>query len=495
MSLIRRNIFANIAGGALLTAITLVITPLQVGILGVEAYGIIGFIVTLQMAFSAFDFGLSGTLTREIAANQTPGAEEVNHLIRTSMTVYWITAIFLGLALAGSSDWIARSWFNPEAIDAGQLAQALRVIALYLALRWPVALYVGILSGFQRMDVLNVIKIGTMSLRLIGGILVLLHWRTLEAFLWWTVFSAVLEVFAYDLACRYVHSAMPFRPGISFPTIKRIWRFSASLNALSILAILIVQIDRVFISKMQSLEALGYYNLAYSVSSLISLVIAAISTAVLPWFTEVHAGDSSLLRSRFINASWIMLFTSGLIASALIFYGHFLFAIWVNEAAADAAAPSAALLAAGTWVGAGVANAYNVAVAQGRPERPLFIGALSVVPYVGAVYFLVQQLGPVGGALAWLLLQLSNAVFLIPHILRQRIDMDWVPWLRRTVLPILLLAVGTFGVLKLVSQGVGDGFHINFATLVAATLIYLSVGYWLSPIPILSKRFASTFGA
>ena len=68
MSLARRNIVANLVGGIWITALTLAITPLQVRLLGIEAYGLIGFIATLQIVFTMFDFGLSSTVTREIAS-------------------------------------------------------------------------------------------------------------------------------------------------------------------------------------------------------------------------------------------------------------------------------------------------------------------------------------------------------------------------------------------------------------------------------------------
>ena len=43
----------------------------------------------------------------------------------------------------------------------------------------------------------------------------LLQWPTLNAFLWWTVLAAAIEVLIYDVACRRYFSVMPFRPALS----------------------------------------------------------------------------------------------------------------------------------------------------------------------------------------------------------------------------------------------------------------------------------------
>ena len=41
MSTLKRNIFSNLAGGAWVAVLTLAITPIQINLLGVEAFGLI----------------------------------------------------------------------------------------------------------------------------------------------------------------------------------------------------------------------------------------------------------------------------------------------------------------------------------------------------------------------------------------------------------------------------------------------------------------------
>jgi hypothetical protein len=67
--MLTRNVFANLIGGVWVAVLTLAIAPIQVHLLGVEAYGVIGFISTLQVVVGVLDLGLSSTLTREIAGS------------------------------------------------------------------------------------------------------------------------------------------------------------------------------------------------------------------------------------------------------------------------------------------------------------------------------------------------------------------------------------------------------------------------------------------
>ena len=98
--MLTRNVFANLIGGVWVAVLTLAIAPIQVHLLGVEAYGVIGFISTLQVVVGVLDLGLSSTLTREIAGDRTPDRRASRDLVRTSVTIYWALAALSGAAVA-----------------------------------------------------------------------------------------------------------------------------------------------------------------------------------------------------------------------------------------------------------------------------------------------------------------------------------------------------------------------------------------------------------
>src|ERR1700760_4230501 len=112
LSVIKRNVFANLIGTGLVTLLTALITPLQINILGMEAYGVVGFIATLQVIFAAFDLGISSTLTRELAADASLDKCKSRDLLSTAATVYWCAAFFVGGLIAAFADPISGWWFH-----------------------------------------------------------------------------------------------------------------------------------------------------------------------------------------------------------------------------------------------------------------------------------------------------------------------------------------------------------------------------------------------
>ncbi|MDO9271436.1 MAG: oligosaccharide flippase family protein [Rugosibacter sp.] len=479
MALLKQNILANLAGGIWIGLLTLIITPLQVNLLGMEAYGVLGFIAALQIMATVLDLGLSTTLTRELAGDTSSGHVASRPLLRTALTFYWGMAILIGLLLSVPAGQIATAWFNPNTLDAATLEKTLRVVAVFLALRWPVSLYSGVLAGAQRMVTLNLVKSSMTSLRLLGGILVLLAWRDLGIFVTWIACSALIEVLTYAVVCRRILPGMDWRPGFSLPALSAVWRFSLSMNALAILGMGITQLDRLLIGKMLPLADMGYYSLAYSAATSISLILTALSSALMPSLAAAYGANArSTLLSRYNSASRVMLFATGLVLFPLFFFGEDLLAIWVNPDAAAGAWYPLMLLACGFWLGAIYSNAYSMAIACRATSLILKVSLLSALPYALGLYWSIGLWGIAGAAGAWVALNLVYVLTIIPMVHHIVLKTPATPWFSTILLPFLLLGVATFGGARLTSHLL---FHNTFALgmLIPAVIAYAGIGYFL----------------
>ena len=481
MAAVRNNIATNLFAGFWTTVLTAAITPLQVKMLGIEAYGLIGFIATLQIVFSAFDLGLATTLTRELASDQSTDRRQSGALIRTASTVYWGIALLVGTILALAAGRIAHDWFNAKTIPASTLRDALYLIVLYLALRWPTALYVGILGGLQRMVAINVVKIAIVTIRLAGGIVVLLIWRDITTFLVWNAATALLEVLAYFLLCRRLCPFASWRPGISIVALRPLMGFSSIMMAISLLALLISQLDRILISKLLSLEQFGFYMLAVNAASITSLAIAAVATAMLPAFAAWQTNPQiAVLQARYDYANRVILFVVGAAAFALICFGQTILTWWVGGAAAAGAYQPMALLAAALWLNALVSNAYTTSVALGRPGLTLRVSALSALPYALVLYFMIRQWHTVGAAAAWLLLNLSYVLTLVPIVHRDLLKISTVRWFKNTLLPFAALGMGSFGTARVArDMWTAGGTITDIVAIGAGGGLYFLIGYRL----------------
>jgi O-antigen/teichoic acid export membrane protein len=446
LSPIKSNIIANLIGTSVVTLLTFVITPIQINILGMHAYGVVGFIATIQVIFSMLDMGLSNTLIRELSVDRSLHKQLSKDLSDVSLTF------------------------------------SLRVIGLYLALRWPVAMYIGILSGMQQMIILNKIKIGVAVIRLGGGVIILLLYRTLDSFLMWMAASAVIEVIIYWLICKkcFLKSLTP--GNFSIKEIKRVWRFSSGMGFLSLIAILIIQMDRLVISKVGSLESLGYYNLAYTAASIMIIFLSSFSSATIPWFgNSLDMDNRNEILRRYQDSTLLLLLSIGIIGSILVFYSHLILTLWVGQVIADITSPILVLLVLGSWCAAAIANLSNVAIAFGKINWHVKANLILFVPYCAMLFWSVKGYGPIGAAASWIFLNIGYAFLLVGPVNKYLLGTSTFLWIREILIPALIVTLISFVPIKIFSIYLNFSIFWQFFMMFISCLIYLFLGYLFLP--------------
>ena len=80
------NIAANIAANVVTAAVFIVSIPLIIPYIGLEAYGLVGFYITLQSLMAVLELGLNVTITREFAikSQDKEHASGLRDLLRTA---------------------------------------------------------------------------------------------------------------------------------------------------------------------------------------------------------------------------------------------------------------------------------------------------------------------------------------------------------------------------------------------------------------------------
>src|SRR6185503_19034771 len=96
-SRLKINVIANFVGRSWSGLLGLLVVPVQLHYLGVEAFGLLGFFVSLQVIVNLLDMGLSTTASREVAIRlgNPDRMGECNDLVRTLEFVYGAEALLI----------------------------------------------------------------------------------------------------------------------------------------------------------------------------------------------------------------------------------------------------------------------------------------------------------------------------------------------------------------------------------------------------------------
>ena len=447
MSKLRSNIFSNLLGQGWVGLVQLIALPLYIKLLGIEAYGLIAFYVTLQATIQAFDFGMGATLNRELARlGAAPGEARKIH-----DTVHTIEMSFLGIvAIIGAGLYILAPVLSGEVIKPDGLAmntvtQAVQLMVVLLPIQWAAGIYQGGLMGLEKQVLVNGLRV-TFATVNTGVALLLLYFvsGTLETFFWWQIIASSVYLLTVFLV---LHRSLPetpdARPAFRIDILRELSGFAAGMGAISIAGIVFAYLDRWILITLADLKTFGYYAVAVVVANALYYVITPIFNAMFPRFTVLIAQRqyADLLKLYALGTQFMV----GLvipIAIIVSLFSHEILLLWTrNPALAAEAAPIASILVLGTALNGIMNLPFAIQIASGWIRMALSLVIGLIVVFVPTSIALTMYMGGIGCAMAWFLL---NALYFIigSYVTHRQFRAESVQgWFSRNVLPGVVAAV------------------------------------------------------
>jgi O-antigen/teichoic acid export membrane protein len=409
MNPLKKNIVANFAGSIWQALMGLVFIPLYIKFMGVESYGLIGIFATLQAVVVFLDMGLSSTLTRELARLSALAGkqQEIRNLVRSMEMVYWCVAIFIGLVIMAISSFIAHHWVNAGQLSPQTIEQALVIMGFAMALQWPNSLYSGGLEGIQRQVLLNAINIGMSTLRGVGAVLVLwLIAPTIQAFFLWQSFISIINTFVLAFFLWHRLPLAEKRATFQKQLLKGIWRFAAGLSGISILSVILAQLDKIILSRMLTLEMFGYYTLAWVVAISLYRVIAPVYSALYPRFTQlVYLDDQAGLKQLYHKSCQFMSVLILPVTVVVALFSYEVILIWTqNPLTAEKSHFLVSILIFGMALSGLMNIPLGLQLAHGWTKLRLYGNLISVILLVPLIIYMATHYGALGGASVWVIL-------------------------------------------------------------------------------------------
>ena len=422
ISVVGANMAADFASKVFSMALNIFIVPVYIRLLGAENYGLVGLWTTTTVLLSVLDLGLSKTVNREVARlSADPSTmQELRSTTRTLEVFYWILGLVAGSGVIASSHLVATQWVKPGHLSAGTVEAAIRLMGLVIACQWATSFYSGVLAGLQRQVLLSKLLLGCSVLRGVGGCTVLwLGSATIHTFFLWQISIGVVQTVLLAYATRQTlpgaASAGRFRPAHLF----RIWKYAGGVTLLSLLGMMLGQIDKVVLSKCLSLESFGRYALISSLASVISLSAGSVANGIFPRLTQLYAVDASRDRIQLPGAYHkacqvmsILVISPGLVFS---FVSVELLRLWTGSpVVTPEMALSLAMLSIGNALNSIMVMPLMLQMAAGWTRLAVCTNAIGIVLVVPAVILLATRYGAAGAASVWLSLNLAYVLLMVP---------------------------------------------------------------------------------
>ena len=477
---LKRNVLANYLGQGWASLMGIVFVPLYIRALGIESFGLIGVFAILQAWMSLLDLGLTPTLNREMARLHAGAhsAESIRDLLRSLEYIYSVLAILMVLVMWFAAPTIATSWLKAEHLAPWIVVEAIRIMCYVLAMRWLEQVYRGALQGLEDFVWLNAAHASLSTLRWAGAYFVVTFISpTIDAFFYW---QGAVSLLTIGVLVRRTYKSLPpatRRGHFELDALRKVMHFAGGMFLGSVLALLLTQTDKVVVSKLLSLEQLGYYMLAAAVAGGLVQLITPMNTAIFPRLTEqaTRHNQAALAVTYLRSCQWM---AAVIVPPALLLAGFsepVLF-LWTGDPALTRqVAPLLTLLALGTLCNGIMNLPYMLQLAHGWTSLAVRVNLVAVLLIVPAIVWAVPRYGAVGAAGAWLVL---NAAYVLvgAHLMYVRLlpDLKW-RWYRQAVFGPLLVGGAVCAAVRMLLPDAGSRTAAAVTVLIAVLALLLAV--------------------
>ncbi len=413
--------------------------------MGVEAYGLVGFFTLLQTWFNMLDIGLTPTMSRETARFRGRATDTISyrHLVKVLVGIFLVVALTGGISLFFAAGYIASNWLKATKLPIQEVKNAVRFMAVIVAMRWMGGLYRSEIGGFERLVWLGCYNSLIAMLRFIGVLPVLIFIGTTPTiFFGFQLIVAVLELTGLILYAYHLLPRIPEgnRLTWSWAPLKPVLKFSLTIAFTSSVWIIVTQTDKLVLSKILPLAEYGYFTLAVQVASGVMVISGPVTGAIMPRMAKLEAEGNHLSLIRVYRQTTQLVAVVASAASITVaFCAEPLLWAWTgNKILANQSAPILILYAIGNSISAISAFPYYLQYAKGNLTLHLIGNAVFVVLLIPIIIWAASKYGSIGAGYVWLMMNLLSFVTWLPFVHRKFAPGLNLKWYFQDVLAIFL---------------------------------------------------------
>ena len=497
MESVKRALVVSIAARAWVALLGIVVVPLYVRLLGVEAYGLVGFFASIQALTTFLDLGLGATLIRELArlGNSTDGRRHARDITRTFETTYLLVAVLIGVMLFFLGPLLAHYWIKLDTVEPVQASRALVLGGLALALQWPAGLYGSGMAGLHKQTQLGLASsvLATIRIALTVGMLTL-GTPTLETFFWSQVAGALLQSWGMRFLLWRNLDLPGHKPRIQFSILRGTMGFAGGMTGITVTSIALTQMDKLVLSHTLAMKDFGIYVLSGTLAAGLYMVISPLFSLMYPRFSALlHADNEQAVAEYFHLSSQVMAVLVIPAAIVVALFSRQIFYVWTgNVVISEQGAWVLSLLVLGNACNGIMNIPFALQLASGWTSLSFWINVAAILFLAPATWYFASKYGAIGGAAVWCGLN-AGYVFVTPQFMHKRLlRTEKMAWLKRDVLAPVLVVFLVVGLLRDIDLA---GFSRPGMAMVIMLFWGIAALSVLSVLPLARARVMTSIGA
>lgn len=339
------NTLWNLVGRTAQLAVGLFLTPYLLTHLGQERFGLWALANLLIGYLSLADMGIQSSLVRHIAHSQPDEQPlEFCRIISTSFFFY----LGAGVLFAPLSLWtgpallaVFQQWGN-ETVPASLAGEAEFVITFVMAtlfLSLALAVFSSIPNGLQRMDRANQLVVVTAIGNLAAAVVAVENgWGVPGLLVGMIVVKLLVAAVTYAVCLRLFERMQVSPRHVHWSVWKELFEFGWKIQVARLCELLTFGFDRLFLSAVGGVAALGRYQPAVQVSTQTRMLPHFLVMAALPYASDLSArADRRALHELYLRGTLYLTFASFAILGFVAATAPLLTRLWLGPGYDDVA--------------------------------------------------------------------------------------------------------------------------------------------------------------
>lgn len=480
---------------ALNVVVGLVYTPFMLRMLGPSEYGLYSLAASVIDYLTLLDLGFATAVIRYTAKFRAEGKiKEQYEMFGMFISLYGVISI-VALAVAACLIFNVEWLFGTHMSDGevSELRIMLILLALNLAFSFPMKIWDGILTAYERFVFLRTLDVIRVIANPVARVILLCMGYKAVAMVVVLTVCNVLVLLADWYYCR-----KELKTKVRFRRIR--WGFLKEVSVYSFWIFLIAMVECVYWSSGQFVlgmycgaTVVGIYSLALQLQLMYKMFSTAISSVFLPKVTAmvVNGSDNREISDLFVRTGRIQFIVLSLALSGFVVFGQDFIRLWAGESYSESYVIALWMFVPTTIP---LMQHLGVILLEARNEmkfRSLLLLGFSLV-CLALTFPLSKAYGGVGSAIAIAIATVLGQILVMNIYYARRQGLDvlrfWREIGRMAIVPVVLCA------LTLWLRSAGHFESDSLLTLGISVLVFLLVylpAFWFGSMNISERRLFS----
>ncbi|MBS1817936.1 MAG: oligosaccharide flippase family protein [Acidobacteria bacterium] len=486
---VARNLSTRYLAIATEAALGVLILPFNVEHLGTSAYGLWVLAASVTAYFSLLDLGYSGALVKFVAQYRARrDAQALNEILSTLFCVFVVVAVAMYAAALGVAAYVDRVFHL--APDQTQTARVvLLVVALNVSASTAFSVFGGVINGFQRYDLNNVVGSVSSAVTAAVNVAVLLAGYGLVTLVVSMTAVRVLTLWVYRANAYRVFPGLRVRPSLfRRERLREVTGFSVHMAVIDWANKLNYSVDALVIGAVMNTSAVAVWAIAQRLAELVQRVSNQLNDILFPAVVENDtAARLDRLQRIFLQGTKLSLATVVPLGCALIMLARPLVFAWVGPEF-EGSVLILQVLAAVVIVRVGNATGMTLLKGAGSHRIVSVTNMGTALCNVALSLALVRPFGLLGVALGTLVPVVTASVLLLFPLACRRVELTLGRAVAEGVWPSVWPGLAMAAFLALVRGMVPAQLVALAATCIAGGLLYAAI-FLLFSLTAVERRF------